>query len=154
MIDRDRFDHLGCAIVCEAAPEAGSVTPTLSSSSAATALDKTTTAARDGTFAPPKSSLWVRGGGIGYALTSSESETASPGHGDAVGGWSSEEADKEEGSGSRRGEGEVGDQGAEEGIGSDMSWGSCSGEYRARGQGKLVSDAEFFEYFGSLERDR
>ncbi|CAB1109132.1 unnamed protein product [Ectocarpus sp. CCAP 1310/34] len=34
------------------------------------------------------------------------------------------------------------------------SWGSGGGDYRPHGQGKLVSDAEFFQYFGSPERAR
>ncbi|CAM9255688.1 unnamed protein product [Ascophyllum nodosum] len=37
---------------------------------------------------------------------------------------------------------------------SDDSWGSGSGDYRPRGQGKLFSDTEFFEFCGSPERVR
>lgn len=39
-------------------------------------------------------------------------------------------------------------------VDSDGSWGSEGGDYRAQGQGRLVSDAEFFEFCGSPERAR
>lgn len=37
---------------------------------------------------------------------------------------------------------------------SDESWGSGGGDYQPAGNGKLVSDAEFFQYCGSPERAR
>lgn len=39
-------------------------------------------------------------------------------------------------------------------VDSDGSWGSGGGDYHAHGQGRLVSDAEFFEFCGSPERAR
>lgn len=39
-------------------------------------------------------------------------------------------------------------------VDSDGSWGSGGGDYHAQGQGRLVSDAEFFEFCGSPERAR
>ncbi|CBJ48836.1 eIF-2alpha kinase GCN2 similar to Eukaryotic translation initiation factor 2-alpha kinase 4 (GCN2-li [Ectocarpus siliculosus] len=54
-----------------------------------------------------------------------------------------------EGTTDQEGSNDQGNTGSEEG-----SWGSGGGDYRSHGQGKLVSDAEFFQYFGSPERAR
>lgn len=65
-------------------------------------------------------------------------------------GWSDQEEEQEDDDHDNE---EDEDDGREEGS-SEGSWGSGGGDYRAHGQGKLVSDAEFFQYCGSPERAR
>eukprot|EP00903_Cladosiphon_okamuranus_P014260 g13246.t1 len=56
--------------------------------------------------------------------------------------------------GAEEGGGEGVSGGHGDGDTSGGSWGSESGDYQAQGQGKLVSDAEFFQFCGSPERVR
>lgn len=53
-------------------------------------------------------------------------------------------------------EGEEEDEEEDEGDGeeSEASWGSAGGIYQPQGEGRLFSDAEFFQFCGSPERAR
>eukprot|EP00752_Nemacystus_decipiens_P009926 g8853.t3 len=127
----------------------GQRTPTGATESSAATATATPAAVPEKTQAPLAGTLWARkrrgsihSSSFGSGGAESSSSSPSSSESESSGPLAAEWPDGAEG------------EGVSGGGGSEGSWGSGSGDYHAHGQGKLVSDAEFFQFCGSPERVR